>query len=305
MAPDSGSTGFGVDSRCVPERSLARARIMASILLHLINALLYAGAAAYFWRTRWRPVTAPGGAVDDRQARLWEHAIILVPLALHTWLLYASMFEPEGLFLGVGTALSAIAWLSMLIYWVASVAYRQEGLQTLILPVAAVAVLLPVVFPALKPLAHTEVPAFKFHLVLSMLAYSFFTIASLHVLLMALVERRLHGGALSRGLRWMPPLLTMETLLFRIIGAGFVLLTLVLISGIFFSEEVFGKPMSFSHKTVFAFVSWGIFAALLAGRSIYGWRGRIAVRWTLAGFLTLVLAYLGSKFVLEVLLGRA
>ena len=277
---------------------------MAGILLHLINALLYASAAAYFWRTRWRPAKVAAGPTDDLQSPLWEHLIIPVPLALHAWLLYAVMFEPEGLFLGVGTALSAIAWLSMLIYWVASVVYRQEGLQTLILPVAAVAVLLPVIFPGLKPLAHTEVPAFKFHLVLSMLAYSLFTIASLHVLLMALVERRLHGGALTRGPRWMPPLLTMETLLFRIIGAGFVLLTLVLISGIFFSEEVFGKPMTFSHKTIFAFLSWGIFAALLAGRSIYGWRGRIAVRWTLAGFLTLVLAYLGSKFVLEVLLGR-
>ena len=118
------------------------------------------------------------------------------------------MFEPEGLFLGVGTALSAIAWLSMLIYWLASLAYRLEGLQSLILPVAAIAVLLPAVFPATRPLAHTEFPAFKFHLVLSMLAYSLFTIASLHVLLMALVERRLHGGALTRSLRSMPPLLT-------------------------------------------------------------------------------------------------
>jgi ABC-type uncharacterized transport system permease subunit len=277
---------------------------MVSILLHLVNALLYAGAAAYYWQTRWCPATVPAAPEEYRQSAAWEHAIILVPLALHTWLLYTTMFEPEGLFLGVGTALSAIAWLSMLIYWVASVVYRQEGLQTLILPVAAVAVLLPVLFPATRPLAHTEVPAFKFHLVLSMLAYSLFTIASLHVVLMALVERRLHGGGLSRSLRWVPPLLTMETLLFRIIGAGFVLLTLVLISGIFFSEEVFGKPMSFSHKTIFAWLSWGIFAALLAGRSIYGWRGRIAVRWTLAGFLALVLAYLGSKFVLEVLLGR-
>jgi ABC-type uncharacterized transport system permease subunit len=278
---------------------------MSSILLHLVNALLYAGAAAYFWRTRWRPVTVPDRPEDHRQhAAAWEHWIILVPLSLHTWLLYGTIFEPDGLFLGVGTALSAIAWLSILIYWVASVAYRQEGLQTLILPVAAVAVLLPVIFPATRPLAHTEVPAFKFHLILSMLAYSLFTIASLHVLLMALVERRLHGGALARNLRWMPPLLTMETLLFRIIGAGFLLLTLVLVSGVFFSEEVFGKPMSFSHKTVFGWLSWAIFAALLAGRSFYGWRGRIAVRWTLAGFLTLVLAYIGSKFVLEVLLGR-
>jgi len=276
---------------------------MASILLHLINALLYAGAAAYFWRTRWRPITG-ASAAEERRSASWEHVLILLPLGLQTWLLYSTMFEPEGLFLGVGTALSAIAWLSMLIYWLASAFYRQDGLQALILPVAAVAVLLPVVFPALKPLAHTNVPAFKFHLVLSMLAYSLFTIASLHVLLMALLERRLHGAALKRAPRWMPPLLTMESLLFRIIGAGFVLLTLVLISGVFFSEEVFDKPVSFNHKTVFAFLSWGIFAALLTGRSVYGWRGRVALRWTLAGFLTLVLAYLGSKFVLEVLLGR-
>ncbi|HQR51774.1 MAG TPA: cytochrome c biogenesis protein CcsA [Burkholderiales bacterium] len=277
---------------------------MPSILLHLINALLYAGGGAYFWRTRWRFATVPAISTEVRQSPGWEHAVILVPLALHAWLLYSTMFKADGLYLGVGTALSAIAWLTMLIYWLASLFYRQEGLQTLILPVAAVAVLLPVIFPALKPLAHTEVPAFKFHLVLSMLAYSLFTIASLHVLLMALLERRLHGGAVKRAPRWMPPLLTMEALLFRIIGAGFVLLTLVLVSGIFFSEEVFGKPLSFSHKTIFAFLSWGIFAALLAGRSAYGWRGRVAVRWTLAGFLTLVLAYLGSKFVLEILLGR-
>jgi len=282
----------------------ARVRFMPSILLHLVNALLYAGAATYFWRTRWRPATEPAIPEVSGRSAAWENLVIFLPLALHTWLLYRTMFEPEGLFLGVGTALSAIAWLSMLIYWLASLAYRLEGLQSLILPVAAIAVLLPAVFPATRPLAHTELPAFKFHLVLSMLAYSLFTIASLHVLLMALVERRLHGGALTRSLRSMPPLLTMETLLFRIIGAGFALLTLALVSGVFFSEEVFGKPMSLSHKTLFAWLSWAIFAALLAGRSIYGWRGRVAVRWTLAGFLTLVLAYVGSKFVVEVLLGR-
>lgn len=277
---------------------------MSSILLHIINTLLYAGASAYFWRTRWRHATEPAVPEDSDSAAAWENIVMFVPLALHTWLLYRSVFEPEGLFLGVGAALSAIAWLSVLIYWLASLRYRLEGMQSLILPIAAVAVLLPVVFPATRPLAHTELPAFKFHLLVSMLAYSFFTIASLHVLLMALVERRLHGGTLTPGLRSIPPLLTMEALLFRIIGAGFVLLTLALVSGVFFSEEVFGKPMSFSHKTLFAWLSWGIFAALLAGRRIYGWRGRVAVRWTLAGFLTLVLAYLGSKFVLEVLLGR-
>jgi ABC-type uncharacterized transport system permease subunit len=102
----------------------------------------------------------------------------------------------------------------------------------------------------------------------------------------------------------MPPLLTMEKLLFRIIWAGFILLTLTLASGVIFSEELFGKAARLNHKTVFGVLSWIIFAALLGGRQVYGWRGRVAVRWTLAGFLMLVLAYIGSKFVLEVILGR-
>ena len=86
---------------------------------------------------------------------------------------------------------------------------------------------------------------------------------------------------------------------------GATLLTLTLASGVIYSEELFGKPAQFTHKTVFGVLSWVIFGALLSGRHLYGWRGRVAVRWTLAGFLTLVLAYVGSKFVLEVLLGRA
>ena len=142
------------------------------------------------------------------------------------------------------------------------------------------------------------------NLVIALLAYSLFTIASLHVLMMAMMERGLHRGNLPRFLQGLPPLLTMEQLLFRIIAAGFVLLTLTLASGILFSEALFGKPMSFTHKTVFGILSWIIFAALLAGRALYGWRGRVAMRWTLAGFLSLVLAYIGSKFVLEVLLQR-
>jgi ABC-type uncharacterized transport system permease subunit len=96
----------------------------------------------------------------------------------------------------------------------------------------------------------------------------------------------------------------MESLLFRVIFAGFVLLTLTLATGIAFSETLFGRPLRFEHKSLFAILSWVIFAALLAGRSLYGWRGRTALRWTLAGFLTLLLAYVGSRFVLEVLLRR-
>jgi len=83
-----------------------------------------------------------------------------------------------------------------------------------------------------------------------------------------------------------------------------VMLTLTVVSGVFFSEQLFGKPLSFNHKTVFGIISWLIFGTLLAGHYFRGWRGRKAVRWTLAGFIALMLAYVGSKFVLEIILRR-
>ena len=103
----------------------------------------------------------------------------------------------------------------------------------------------------------------------------------------------------------LPPLLQMEALLFRILLAAFVLLTLTVVSGVFFSEQLFGKPFTLTSKTFFAILSWLIFGGLLAGHFVRGWRGRTAVRWTLAGFSMLLLAYVGSKFVLEVVLDRA
>jgi ABC-type uncharacterized transport system permease subunit len=276
---------------------------MSGILPYLINALLYAGLAFHFWRTRWAHTAHAQPAAPAVDAI--EHYAVLVPLGLHAVLLARSAFGAHGLNLGIGNAMSAILWLTVLIYWLGNFFYKLEGLQALVMPVAAVASFLPAVFPSPQPVPNTEFAVFKFHLLIAMFAYSLFTIASLHVLLMALLERRLHDGALPQMLQRLPPLLAMETLLFRIIWAGFVLLTLTLASGVVFSEELFGKAAKFNHKTVFGVASWIIFAALLTGRHVYGWRGRVAVRWTLAGFLTLVLAYIGSKFVLEVILGRA
>ena len=276
---------------------------MPEILPYLVNALLYAGLALYFWRTRRAPATDAQAA--NTAFNVIEHYAVLAPLVLHTWLLTQATFAHDGLRLGVGNAASAILWLTVLIYWLGNFFYRLDGLQSLVLPVAAVASLLPAVFPSLRPLTNTGSLVFKLHLLIAMLAYSLFTIASLHVLLMALLERRLHGGGVPQALRGLPPLLAMEALLFRIIWAGFILLTATLASGVVFSEELLGRAAKFNHKTVFGVLSWIIFAALLGGRHVYGWRGRVAVRWTLTGFLMLVLAYIGSKFVLEVILGRA
>ena len=275
---------------------------MANAVFYPITSLMYAALAVYFWRTRWVVEARPAG--PRAESKMLEQLAVLVPLALHAMLLYDSMFAGDGVRLGVGNAMSTIVWLTVAIYWLGNLFYNIEGLQAMVMPVAAVCALLPVLLPPASTLPNTELVAFRVHLLISMLAYSLFTIASLHVLLMALLERRLHGGELPAALHQLPPLLTMETLLFRIITAGFILLTLTLATGIVFTEELFGKAMRFNHKTVFGILSWFIFAALLGGRQLYGWRGRIAVRWTLTGFLMLVLAYVGSKFVLEVILGR-
>jgi len=273
---------------------------MKDILLHLLVSLGYAALAIFLWRDALLP-----SSVQSKRLRVsTAHLALIAPLVLHAVLLVDAIFYGEAIYLGVGTAVSVIIWLTVLIYWTGGFFYRLEGLQVLVLPSAAGLSLLPLLLPGLRPLANTHLAAFKIHLIISLFAYSLFTIASLHVLMMAIMERRLHRGNLPKFMQQLPPLLTMERLLFQIIFAGFIFLTLTLGSGILFSEELFGKPMQFTHKTVFGILSWIIFGAMLAGRALYGWRGRVAMRWTLAGFLSLFLAYIGSKFVLEVLLHR-
>ncbi|MES1981666.1 MAG: cytochrome c biogenesis protein CcsA [Pseudomonadota bacterium] len=270
---------------------------MSNLPLYLITFLAYGSLAIYFWR-----VQASGDG--DALSRGAIGHVVLVPMALHAYLLYDGLFVGGEMNLGLTYVLSLILWLTMLVYWVGHLFYPIASLQTLVLPLVAIGVMLPIVFPPGHPhLNHTSV-AFDAHILAAMLVYSLFTIAALHAGLMSIVEKSLHSATLPRVLRTLPPLLTMETFLFRIIGAGFILLTLTLASGIAFSEQVFGKPWEFNHKILFGVISWGVFAALLLGHRFYGWRGRTAVYWTMSGYVFLLLAYLGSKFVLEVLLHR-
>ena len=275
---------------------------MPIFLPYLLTTALYAILGFVFWRANWaRQAAAPGPWLP--RARL----AVLLPLALHAWLLLAGSWVAGMLNIGLGDALSAIVWLTLVVYALSSLRQPVDALQALILPVAALAVLLPLWLPA-QPMQLAASPLFLLHIGLSLLAYALFTVAALHAGMMALLEKRLHAHAMNSALSNLPPLLTLERLLFNIIGIGFVLLTLALASGILFSEQVFGKPFSFSHftqhKTVFALLSWLTYAGLLAGRQRYGWRGRTAIAWSLTGFAMLVLAYLGSKVILHLLLGK-
>ena len=280
---------------------------MPDIVIHVVASALYAALALHFWQTRWRVQPERSRAhAEVAGLRGWERAAILLPLALHGSLLYADVFSQSDIRFGFAYALSAMLWLTVLFYWLESLLYDLDAMLPPALALAALTVPLPALFPGRIGGAYAASFEFRLHLVLAMLAYSLFTIAILHAVLMAVAERRLHrkeGGAAGL-LGALPPLLTLERLLFRLIAAAFVLLTLTLATGIAYSETLFGRAMRFDHKTVFAVLSWLTFGVLLAGRWLYGWRGRTALRWTLTGFVLLILAYVGSRFVLEVILGR-
>jgi ABC-type uncharacterized transport system permease subunit len=181
---------------------------------------------------------------------------------------------------------------------------KLPAVGNVILPVAALCALLPLAGGAPHRFAYAGETWAAIHIGVALVGYALFTVAALQALLLAGLEKRLHGGITRPESDGTVPLLTLERFLFQLVGAGFVLLTLTIASGLVFSEEVFGQPVTLTHKNVFSVLGWVTFGVLLFGRWRYGWRGRPALYWILAGTVLLVLGYLGSKFVSQVLLGR-
>lgn len=275
---------------------------MRDSLLYVSTAACWLALAALAWHAARE--TAPAGPPAGGAFRL-EGVLLPVALVLHGMLVYTSVLRDEGLNLGVTNSISLIVWLTVAIYWLASLAVPGlASIQGLWAPVALSAVLLQAALPSRYFVHYGGDPLFTLHFAIAMLAYSLFIVATMHALVMLAEEKWLHRGVMPPFLRSLPPLLEMEALLFRILFAAFVLLTLTVVSGVFFSEQVFGRPLQFTHKTVFGLLSWAIFGSLLWGRYFRGWRGRRAVYLTLWGFGALLLAYLGSKFVLEIILKR-
>ena len=237
----------------------------------------------------------------------------LVAWVLHGTALWAEVVAPGALRLGFASMLSAALWVSVAMYAIENRDASLDSLRPLVLPVAAATVLLPIAFPGNVMALEGKSALFPWHVAVAMLAYSIMTVAAFYAVLMALQDAKLHtrGTASGVAVGWftaaidrLPAVLTMEKLLFRLITIGFVLLSLTVLSGVVFSEQLFGKALKWDHKTVFTMLSWILFGVLLAGRTWRGWRGKTALSFTLSGFATLLLAYVGSRFVLEVILHR-
>ena len=265
------------------------------ILLHVLVAAIYAATA---W-ARWpRDDAAPESRRNAGQ--------ILLPAALllHAVASFHDIVRDDGLDFAFANALSLVAGLAVLAAWLTCVLRTLPRVAAVILPVAAVCALLPPLAASPHRITFASEPWAAAHIAVALCAYALFVVVAMQALVMTGLEKRLHRGLPDAASRGVPPLLTLERYMFRLLAVGFVLLTLALASGIVFSEQLFGKAVTFTHKNVFSVAGWLAFAALLFGRWRYGWRGRTALKWILGGTLLLVLGYLGSKFVSELLLRR-
>ena len=231
---------------------------------------------------------------------------MLVPgglaLLLHGVVLYQLVFIEAGMNMGFYNALSLVSWVVALLVVLTTLVKPTENLAMVILPTTAVALLLEYLLPSQRIISGTSNYGLDIHIILSIAAYSLLTIAALQAIILAFQEHQLRSRHPVRVMRVLPPMQTMEELLVQLLWTGFFLLSLGLATGMMFIQNLFDQHLV--HKTVLSILAWLFFGLVLFGRSTWGWRGKYLVRFTLSGFFLLMLAYFGSKLVLELILQR-
>lgn len=258
----------------------------------LVAVFLYALASVLQWQT------VLGKRTANPSLFKW---LALAGFVAHTLSVYKVLHQPGGLNLSLFSAGSLIAWLVTGLVLLSSLRQAIDNLFLGVLPMATITALLSVITEIQpgKPYAAGLIA----HILISILAYSVFTIAVLQALLLSRQEAALKHHH-TRGLvASLPPLQTMERFLFELLWAGLILLTASLVTGFLFEDNLFAQHLI--HKTVLSLVAWLLYATLLFGRISFGWRSHTAIRWTLSSFVFLALGYFGSKFVTELILHSA
>jgi len=223
-------------------------------------------------------------------------------LSLHADILNQSIFLQTGFDVGFFNIISIIGWLVALIVLITSFFQPIQQLLLVLYPIAAITIPLEQLFPSDRILDQSLPMGLRIHILLSISAYSLLMIGTLQALLLAVQDKFIKSKQISKIIDILPPLQIMEQLLIQIIVIGFFLLSLSLTTGIMFIDNLFEQHLI--HKTTLSILAWIVYAILLWGRWSLGWRGRRITRWVLVGFIILILAYTGSKFVLELLLQR-
>jgi ABC-type uncharacterized transport system permease subunit len=269
---------------------------MISTLPGLLSIILYLLASIMLFRQLARGADA---SVCQRSMIL---LVSSAAVAIHGIFLYPAILQESGLNLGFFYVASLIALTTALLLVLASTFEPVENLGIGIFPLAALSIGLVLARPAQHILTDASAWQLNTHILTSLLAYSILGLAVLQAILLAIQDRHLQNRKPGGFIRALPPLALMETLLFQMIAIGFTLLTLSLVTGALFLEDIFAQHLV--HKTTLSIAAWAVFGILLWGRWRFGWRGRTAIRWTIGGFIFLMLAYFGSKFVLELVLAR-
>lgn len=258
----------------------------------IIAIVLYLIASGYLY-TCVAKLTPP--------KKSWLMGLSIIAIAAHFIGLMQLVLLPEGYQLGFFIALSLTACSVNIIIGVSGLRIPILNLFIFAFPFSALAVAASVLAHSPLTPQHSISVGLLIHITLSFLAYALLTVSALQAIFLSWQDRQLKQKQATGPVRLLPPLQTMEALLFNVIWAGQIALTIAILSGIVFLQDMYSQ--SLVHKTVLSVLAWVIYSVLLLGRHRQGWRGRNAIRWTLAGFCTLMLAYFGSKLVIELVLG--
>lgn len=257
----------------------------------IISILLYALATGILVR-QWRATRK----VPSHLPSLFAAMAVL----FHGIALYFIVLIPQGFDIGFFTSLTFTAWLVATLLALASWRLPVGCLGLLIYPFAILTILLRMWSNQQIVLSKSLSSGLETHILMSILAYSLLSIAVAQALLLYIQNKYLHNKHPAGFLHSLPSLETMENMLFRLIELGVIALSISLLSGFINLENMFAQHLA--HKTILSIIAWGLFVILLWGRYMFGWRGKIAIKWSISAFILLMLAYFGSKFVLELVL---
>jgi len=235
---------------------------------------------------------------DNRGLMLLVWAIAC---GLHVLHLYPQIFTPQGLNLTFYYSTSLVLFIISTLVLILSISKKREFIGIFLLPIVIASIALTILKPEIHP-ATSNIRGLQLHIVFSLFAFSVLAIAAIQSILLFNQDRHLRKANIDNMTRALPPLHDSEKFLFQTITIGFLLLSVALLTGFLFLENMFQQHLV--HKTVLSILAWILFAVLLWGRRQFGWRGQKAIRWMLGGFAFLILAYLGSKFVQEIVLHR-
>lgn len=260
------------------------------MLLSYLSIIAYLAAALLLTRYFTR---------DNAQHKHQLATTLLISFAIITHALtFTDFWQTCGIVFGLANSTSFVAWLIATLLFLASISNPIHALGILVYPLSALALLFSVIFP---DIANKFISlSIASHVFLSITAYALLALAVCQSVLLNMQEKHLHTHKINGFINKLPPLQTMENLLFQSLRTGFYLLTLSLITGVVFIEDIFAQHLV--HKTILSIIAWIIFATLVFGRNLFGWRGKQSIIATQIGFGFLLLGYFGSKFVLERLL---